>query len=100
MSHSLIPRPCPEKSGIGPGQTCKKFPYVLCQQSLFGVDKSHSSITIIDPMKASFHNYVRMVTICFVNIRFQKCGVLDRPPLSHPRICLYYLLAKICSHAL
>ena len=32
---------------IGKGTWChlQKFPYVLCQQSLFGVEKSHSSIT-------------------------------------------------------
>ena len=34
-----------QKSGEGPGVTCKTFLFVLCQQSLFGVEESLSSIT-------------------------------------------------------
>ena len=36
---SMYPRP--QRLGKGPGHTCKKFPYVLCQQSSFGVEESH-----------------------------------------------------------
>ena len=40
---SLVPRPHPK---IGKGAWCylQTFPYVLCQQSSFGVEESRSSI--------------------------------------------------------
>ena len=40
---SLVPRPHPK---IGKGAWCylQRFPYVLCQQSSFGVEESRSSI--------------------------------------------------------
>ena len=41
---SLVPRPCP-KIGKRAWSHLQKFPYVLCQQSSFGVEESCSSIT-------------------------------------------------------
>ena len=48
---SLVPRPCPK---IGKGAWCylQRFPYALCQQSLFGVEKSHSSIANLTFLRA------------------------------------------------